>query len=276
MTLNVSKQLLPIYDKPMIYYPLATLMQAGIQHILIICTARDLPLFQTLLGRGQQWGIHLEYAIQEQANGIAESLLIAEDFLAGHGCALVLGDNLFYGENLAQIWLDAASQHVGAHVFAYHVANPQDYGVVSFNQQGVVISIQEKPKAPKSQYAMPGLYFFDSQAVEYAKGIQPSSRGELEIVDVITQYMNTNQLTVSTLGRGVAWLDTGTPDALSEATQFVAAIEKRQGLKINCPEEVAFRQGWIDGSQLMKLAKPLLNSGYGEYLESLVRKQRRL
>ncbi|RTR36729.1 glucose-1-phosphate thymidylyltransferase [Shewanella canadensis] len=270
ITQVVSKQLLPVYDKPMIYYPLSTLMQAGITEILLICTPVDKPLFETLLKDGNQWGISLHYAEQAMPNGLAEALIIAEPFLDGEACALILGDNLFYGDSLTPFLSYINVTKKGATVFGYHVANPKDYGVVSFDSSGQVLSIEEKPNQPKSQYAMPGLYFFDNRASQFAKQVKPSARNELEIVDVINAYLLAGELSVNIMGRGTAWLDTGNPDALSEATQFIAAIEKRQGLKVNCPEEVAYRLGLIDGVQLNKLAQPLLKSGYGEYLLSLL------
>ena len=273
MTQVVCKQLLPIYDKPMIYYPLVTLMQTGIRDILIICTPNDLPLFKALLGDGRCWGIRLEYAVQPSPRGLAEALIIAAPFLAGHSCALILGDNLFYGQQLSTNLRNATQLDVGATVFGYHVANPNAYGVVEFDGNGKAISIEEKPIAARSSYAIPGLYFFDHRASMLAKNVVPSSRGELEIVDVINQYLQLGELQVEIMGRGTAWLDTGTPDAMAEATQFIAAIEKRQGLKVNCPEEVAFHSGWIDAAQLATLAQPLLKSGYGEYLLGLLNKQ---
>lgn len=273
MTQVVCKQLLPIYDKPMIYYPLVTLMQADIRDILIICTPHDLPLFHALLGDGSHWGLKLQYAEQASPKGLAQALIIAEPFLAGEACALILGDNLFYGQYLAANLQHAWKAQAGATVFGYHVANPNAYGVVEFDGAGKVLSIEEKPQHPRSRYAMPGLYFFDGRAAAFAETVLPSARGELEIVDVITRYLALGELRVDILGRGTAWLDTGTPDAMAEATQFVAAIEKRQGLKINCPEETAFRSGWINAQQLVELAQPLLKSGYGEYLLGLLDKQ---
>lgn len=273
MTQVVCKQLLPIYDKPMIYYPLVTLMQTGIRDILIICTPNDLPLFKALLGDGQRWGIQLEYAVQPSARGLAEALIIAAPFLAGDSCALILGDNLFYGQQLSTNLRNATQLDVGATVFGYHVANPNAYGVVEFDSHGKAISIEEKPTAARSSYAIPGLYFFDHKASLLAQNVVPSARGELEIVDVINQYLLLGELQVEIMGRGTAWLDTGTPDAMAEATQFIAAIEKRQGLKVNCPEEVAFQFGWIDAVQLTALAQPLIKSGYGEYLLGLLNKQ---
>lgn len=273
MTQVVCKQLLPIYDKPMIYYPLVTLMQSDIRDILIICTPHDLPLFHALLGDGSHWGLKLQYAEQASPKGLAQALIIAEPFLAGEACALILGDNLFYGQHLAANLQHAWQAQAGATVFGYHVANPNAYGVVEFDGAGKVLSIEEKPQHPRSRYAIPGLYFFDGRAAAFAKTVLPSARGELEIVDVITRYLALGELRVDILGRGTAWLDTGTPDAMAEATQFVAAIEKRQGLKINCPEETAFRSGWINAQQLVELAQPLLKSGYGEYLLGLLDKQ---
>lgn len=273
MTQVVCKQLLPIYDKPMIYYPLVTLMQAGIKEILIICTRADLPLFQALLGDGHRWGVQLEYAVQPSPKGLAEALIIGEAFLAGEACALILGDNLFYGQQLSTNLHRVSLLEVGATVFGYHVANPNAYGVVEFDKSGRVISIEEKPQVARSSYAIPGLYFFDNRASEWAKKVMPSARGELEIVDLINQYLLLGELQVEIMGRGTAWLDTGTPDAMAEATQFIAAIEKRQGLKVSCPEEVAFHSGWIDAAQLTALAQPLLKSGYGEYLLGLLNKQ---
>lgn len=271
ITQVVCKQLLPIYDKPMIYYPLCTLMQAGITEILVICTPTDRPLFESLLGNGHQWGIKIEFAIQAKPEGLAQALIIAEPFLNGSPSALILGDNLFYG-HLLQSTLQLANNSTGATVFGYHVANPQSYGVIEFDDNNNAIAITEKPTAPKSSYAMPGLYFFDSNASNYAKQVKPSKRGELEIVDVINQYLVNKMLNVTLLSRGTAWLDTGTPDALAEATQYIAAIEKRQGLKVSCPEEVAYLSGLIDQKQLVDLATPLLKSGYGEYLLSLINK----
>lgn len=270
MTQVVSKQLLPVYDKPMIYYPISTLMQAGITEILLICRPADLPLFRALLQDGTQWGISLQYAEQAQPNGLAEALIIAEEFLDGGPSALILGDNLFYGDSLTSLLTQTCATGSGATVFAYHVSNPQDYGVISFDDCGRALSIEEKPVKPQSKYAMPGLYFFDNLASDLAKQISPSGRGELEIVDLVNMYLTSGDLHVNILGRGTAWLDTGTPDAFAEATQFISAIEKRQGLKINCPEEVAYRLGLIDDAQLRELAKPLLNSGYGEYLLGLL------
>lgn len=270
ITQVVSKQLLPVYDKPMIYYPLVTLMQAGITDILLICTPVDLPLFKALLHDGSQWGITLQYAEQPEPNGLAEALIIGEVFLDGAPSALILGDNIFYGQALPVLLTAVNLSESAAHVFGYHVSNPQDYGVISFDNNGAAISIDEKPASPMSSYAMTGLYFFDERASTFARHIKPSQRRELEIVDLINVYLNEGSLKVDILAHGAAWLDTGNPDALAEATQFISVIEKRQGLKVNCPEEVAFRLGLIDEHQLIKLAQPLLKSRYGEYLLKLV------
>ncbi|WP_394228267.1 glucose-1-phosphate thymidylyltransferase RfbA [Pseudoalteromonas spongiae] len=270
LTKVVSKQLMPVYDKPMIYYPLATLMQAGIQEVLIISTPEEIHRFESLLGDGSNFGISLEYAVQPSPDGLAQAFIIAEDFLAGEAAALVLGDNLFYGHDLSKSLKNAALQESGGTVFGYHVSNPRSYGVVEFDDNGLAKSIEEKPSQPKSNYAVPGLYFFDSRVVEYAKNVKPSARGELEITDVIDQYLKNNELKVEIMGRGTAWLDTGTHDDLLAAAQFIATVEKRQGLKINCPEEIAFRNGWISHDRLREIAEPLKKSGYGEYLLSLL------
>lgn len=266
LTQVVSKQLMPVYDKPMIYYPLSTLMQAGIQEILVISTPEEIHLFETLLGDGSQFGVSLSYAIQPSPDGLAQAFLIAESFLAGSGAALVLGDNMFYGHNLMDS-LRAANNHPkGGTVFGYHVSNPSSYGVVEFDATGKAISIEEKPEQPKSNYAVPGLYFFDERVVDFAKNVKPSPRGELEITDVIEQYLNLGELQVEIMGRGTAWLDTGTHDDLLDAAQFIAMIDKRQGLKVNCPEEVGYRNGWVSAEKLREIAEPLRKSGYGEYL----------
>lgn len=265
-TLAISKQLLPVYDKPMIYYPLSTLMLAGIREILIISTPQDTPRFTQLLGDGSQWGLNLQYAVQPSPDGLAQAFLIGEQFLDGAPSALVLGDNIFYGHDFQKLLRDADAQQTGSTVFAYHVQDPERYGVAEFDAQGRVLSLEEKPKVPKSNYAVTGLYFYDAQVVELAKSLQPSPRGELEITDLNKCYLEKGQLNVQLMGRGYAWLDTGTHDSLLEAGQFIATLEQRQGLKVACPEEIAFRAGWIDAAQLEQLAQPLLKNGYGKYL----------
>ncbi len=265
-TLAISKQLLPVYDKPMIYYPLSTLMLAGIRDILIISTPQDTPRFEQLLGDGSQWGLNLQYAVQPSPDGLAQAFLIGEQFLAGAPSALVLGDNIFYGHDFQKLLAGANAQTTGSTVFAYHVQDPERYGVAEFDAQGKVLSLEEKPAVPKSNYAVTGLYFYDSQVVELAKTLKPSPRGELEITDLNKLYLQQGQLNVQLMGRGYAWLDTGTHDSLLEAGQFIATLEQRQGLKVACPEEIAFRAGWIDAAQLEKLAQPLLKNGYGKYL----------
>lgn len=269
-TLAISKQLLPVYDKPMIYYPLSTLMLAGLREILIISTPQDTPRFQQLLGDGRQWGLQLEYAVQPRPEGVAQALLIAEAFLEGGRCALVLGDNIFYGHNFQNLLRHASDRPQGASVFAYHVQHPQRYGVVEFDAQGKVLSLEEKPEHPRSNYAVTGLYFYDAQAADLVRRLQPSPRGEFEITDLNRLYLEQGELHVETMGRGYAWLDTGTHDSLLEAGQFIATLEHRQGLKVACPEEVAYRQGWITAEQLEALAAPLHKSGYGQYLLRLL------
>ncbi|GMQ47885.1 glucose-1-phosphate thymidylyltransferase RfbA [Vibrio sp. 10N] len=270
LTKGVSKQLMSVYDKPMIYYPISSLMLAGIKEILIISTPEELPRFQNLLGDGSDWGIRFEYKEQPTPDGLAQAFILAEEFLDGAPAALVLGDNLFYGHDLAKSLINANGQKQGATVFGYHVANPTSYGVVEFDHNGTAISIEEKPKQPKSNYAVPGLYFFDNNVVEYAKSVKPSARGELEITDVIDQYLSQQNLKVEIMGRGTAWLDTGTLDDLLDAAVFIRAIEKRQGLKICCPEEIAYRKGYINDAQLRDIATPLVKSGYGTYLLNLL------
>ena len=273
-TLAVSKQLLPVYDKPMIYYPLSTLMLGGMRDILIISTPQDTPRFQQLLGDGSQWGVNFDYAVQPSPDGLAQAFIIGESFLNGAASALVLGDNLFYGHDFAALLGDAGRKPFGATVFAYHVNDPQRYGVVEFDKQGQAVSIEEKPVRPKSNYAVTGLYYFDEQVVDIARSIRPSARGELEITDVIQTYLNQDRLSVQIMQRGYAWLDTGTHDSLLEAGQFIATLEHRQGLKIACPEEIAWRSGFIGDADLERLAQPMLKNGYGQYLIRLLREKR--
>jgi glucose-1-phosphate thymidylyltransferase len=270
LTKVVSKQLMPVYDKPMVYYPLATLMQAGIRDILVISTPEEIHRFKNLLGDGESFGVNISYAVQPSPDGLAQAFIIAEEFLAGESAALVLGDNMFYGHDLTKSLHSACQQVTGATVFGYHVANPKVYGVVEFNESGTAISVEEKPIKPKSNYAVPGLYFFDARVVAFAKNVKPSVRGELEITDIIDQYLKTGELQVEIMGRGTAWLDTGTHDDLLAAAQFIATVEKRQGLKVNCPEEIAYRNGWISAPKLREIAEPLRKSGYGEYLLKLL------
>jgi len=270
ITLSISKQLLPVYDKPMIYYPLSTLMMAGIREVLIITTPRDNPLFRQLLGDGSQWGLTIEYAIQDQPGGLAQAFLIGRAFVAGEPCCLVLGDNIFFGQGLSKLLRHAAEKTRGATVFGYWVRDPKRYGVAEFNAGGQVISLEEKPSRPKSNYAVTGLYFYDTQVCDLAAELKPSPRGELEITDLNRLYLERGELELVQLGRGMAWLDTGTHDSLMEAAGFVETIEKRQGLKVCCPEEIAWRNHWIDDGELRTMAEPLAKNGYGQYLLELL------
>ncbi|GAA0856760.1 glucose-1-phosphate thymidylyltransferase RfbA [Aliiglaciecola litoralis] len=273
LTSVISKQLMPVYDKPMIYYPVATLMLAGIKDILIISTPRELPRFRALLGTGEAWGVSFSYVEQPTPDGLAQAFLLAEEFIGNDPCALILGDNIFYGHDLQRALNSAAQNEQGATVFGYHVTDPQRYGVVDFDDQWNALSIEEKPDQPKSQYAITGLYFYDNHVVEMAKQVKPSKRGELEITDLNNLYLQQGKLSVELMGRGSAWLDTGTIDSLLDASNFIAAIEKRQGLKICCPEEIAYRKGFIDAQQLEDLARPLIKSGYGMYLYKILKEK---
>jgi glucose-1-phosphate thymidylyltransferase len=272
-TLAVSKQLLPVYDKPMVYYPLSTLMLAGMRDVLIISTPQDTPRFQHLLGDGSQWGMNLQYCVQPSPDGLAQAFILGRDFVGGDPSALILGDNIYYGHDLVGLLESANTRTTGASVFAYHVTDPERYGVVAFDDQKRALSIEEKPSQPRSSYAVTGLYFYDEQVCDIAASIAPSPRGELEITDVNATYLRQGQLDVEIMGRGYAWLDTGTHDSLMEAGQFIATLEKRQGLKVACLEEIAYRQGWIDAAQLERLAQPLLKNGYGQYLLKVLREK---
>ncbi len=273
-TLTVSKQLLPVYDKPMIYYPLSTLMSGGMREVLVISTPEDLPRFRTLLGDGSQWGMALSYVVQPSPDGLAQAFILGAEFVRERPSALILGDNIFFGHDLGKLLDGADQQKSGSTVFAYHVHDPERYGVVEFDAGGAAISIEEKPRVPKSNYAVTGLYYYDEQVVELARGLKPSARGELEITDLNRLYLERGALSVQRMGRGFAWLDTGTHDSLLEAGQFIATLEKRQGFKVACPEEIAWRNGWIDDEALARLAEPLKKSGYGMYLTALLREGR--
>ena len=272
-TIGISKQMLPVFDKPMIYYPLSVLMLAGIKDILVISTPRDLPLFQELLGDGSDWGVNFSYCIQESPGGLAQAFIIGADFIGGNPSALILGDNIFYGDSFSSVLVDAGKNNVGATVFAYKVSDPQRYGIIEFDKNGAAVSLEEKPLRPRSDYAVTGLYFYDSDAVNFARQLKPSARGELEITDLNKLYLEKNKLSVVTLSRGHAWLDTGTHESLLEASQFIATIEHRQGLKIGCPEEVSWRKGWIDDAKLESLGNKMYKNQYGKYLLKLTKEE---
>jgi glucose-1-phosphate thymidylyltransferase len=272
-TLALSKQLLPVYDKPMVYYPLSTLMLAGMREVLLISTPQDTPRFESLLGDGSRWGMQIRYCVQPSPDGLAQAFILGRDFVAGQPSALVLGDNIFYGHDFQSLLQRAHTRSTGASVFAYHVTDPERYGVVAFDEKQRALSIEEKPKAPRSNYAVTGLYFYDEQVCDIAAAIKPSARGELEITEVNAQYLRQAQLEVEIMGRGYAWLDTGTHDSLLEAGQFIATLERRQGLKVACPEEIAYRSGWIDAAQLERLAAPMMKNGYGQYLMQVLREK---
>ncbi|MBP3737254.1 MAG: glucose-1-phosphate thymidylyltransferase RfbA [Lachnospiraceae bacterium] len=269
LTKAISKQIMPVYDKPMIYYPLSTLMLAGIREILIISTPRDLPVFKELLGDGSQLGLSFTYRVQEVPRGLADAFIIGEEFIGDDACALVLGDNIFYGQSFSRVLVSAAARTEGATIFGYYVKDPREYGVVEFDENGIAVSIEEKPAKPKSNYAIPGLYFYDNDVVEIAKNVKPSARGEIEITTVNNEYLQRGKLHVEVLGRGFAWLDTGTHDALLDAADFVSAFQKRQGLYVSCIEEIAFKKGYIDRAQLLSLAEPLMKTEYGRYLADI-------
>ena len=273
VTQSISKQLLPVYDKPMIYYPLSTLMLAGIQDILIISTPDDTPRFESLLGDGSQWGLNIQYKVQPSPDGLAQSFILGDTFIGNDLSALVLGDNIFYGHDFNELLRNAMTRIDGATVFAYHVQDPERYGVAEFDKSNKVLSLEEKPANPKSNYAVTGLYFFDKDVVTMAKSLKPSARGELEITDLNRLYLDKEKLNVEIMGRGYAWLDTGTHDSLLEASQFIATLENRQGLKVSCPEEISYRRGWINASQLEKLAAPLSKNGYGQYLQRVLKEK---
>ena len=273
VTQSISKQLLPVYDKPMIYYPLSTLMLAGIQDILIISTPNDTPLFESLLGDGSQWGLNISYKVQPSPDGLAQAFILGETFIGNDLSALVLGDNIFYGHDFNKLLLNAMKRDDSATVFAYQVNDPERYGVAEFNKNNKVLSLEEKPKNPKSKYAVTGLYFYDNNVVSMAKSLKPSARGELEITDLNRLYLEKDKLNVEIMGRGYAWLDTGTHDSLLEASQFIATLENRQGLKVSCPEEISYRRGWISASQLEKLAAPLSKNTYGQYLQRILKEK---